>query len=289
MAYLEELIPQTRFDRNDYVRIMRETSPHGTFWRIPLPQERLIKPIGLQETSQVGNHLVQLDDRTILAFPVQTGEIIGVPIVVPGNVNLAPSGIGSLESVENASLVRKFIAASQFENGTLNPDEWDTAFNNKWYQTDEDGYGIAQGPDDSTVRLFPKGTDKLTGDFLIEFGFWLSANQGSDNKSVHLEFYDTAFAFKTQILGNATPKRIDGINGGDIITGNGPAEFKMRVERVSGVIWCYRWTGTEWQREDSWPDVAGASISNSNDLYLEVNSATGVNGFTYMQITGELA
>jgi len=58
MTYLEDLIPQRRYSRKDYLGILISLLPRGRLWRIPLPDEKDISPPGIASAQSFGNHVV---------------------------------------------------------------------------------------------------------------------------------------------------------------------------------------------------------------------------------------
>lgn len=305
MGYLDELKPRLAFDRWDYVRALRALLPRGILWNIPLPDESDIRPNSILSGEQFGRVTVSSGVTYITPDGIAGAEDFGLVIVVAQNL-VVLSGIPSSEAfgqptvLTNEQFLTMLSIASaegwgsptitnafmQFCNFTSNLcSGWDSAFTTNWYQVTESGEGIAQRASDGDDRLYPPSGQLLSGDFTIEFGIWRSASEGSGNKSIHLMGYNNTPTQIWDVLMDAPT--IYGVNGGQFTAPTGPAEQRMRIVRTSGTIWCYRWTGSAWQREDSW-STAGSSKFNSDNIYLSVNGADGVNGFSYIGINGTL-
>ena len=255
MTYLQELIPTRRYSRVDYLNNLKALLPRGILWRIPLPDENDIAPAGIPTAEGFGVHNVR---RTIL-----------------------PSGIIGAEGLGDLIVIIPFLSQCTF-GVDLCPLQFDSEFLTNWYQTTESGQGIAQAPTDGWSRIYPPTGLLLTGDFTIEWGFWRSASEPGVNKSIHLDLINVTNS-DSSFLSNS----LRGINGGLDVMPAGPIEQRMKLVRVSGVIWCYRWTGSVWQREDDWV-TPGSSTTDNGDVYIRVDGATAQNGISYIQITGTL-
>lgn len=278
MAYLEELIPHRKYDRWDFVRALRTLLPRGRLWIIPLPDESDIQPNSILSSEAFGRVTISSGIVYITPNGIVSGEGFGLAIVAPTAI-LVMSGIASAEAWGSPTVGNAWTQFCDFESNLCSG--WDSAFTTNWSQTTESGEGIAQRASDGWDRLYPVSGTKLTGDFSIEFGIWRSATE-TGNISIHFRLNDTGVI--ADIAYNGT---LYGLNGGSNAMAAGPSEQRMKIERVSGTIWAYRWTGSAWEREDSW-STPGSSVSNSNDVYVDVNGADGVNGFTYIGINGAL-
>jgi len=262
MAYLDALKPRLAYDRWDYVRALRALLPRGIPWNIPLPNESDIRPDSISSSEAFGRVSISFGQTLITPDGIVSAESFGFAIIVSGG--------------------HTWLQFCDFEIDLCSG--WDSAFATDWYQKVENGEGIAQRASDGTDRLYPPSGQMLSGDFLIEWGFWRSASEAG-NTSIHILGFNSTPAqfFDANYYGGW----IHGINGGQFSPPTGPAEQRMKIVRTSGIIWCYRWTGSAWQREDSWT-TPGSSISNSDNFYLSVNGADGVNGFSYIGIDGVL-
>lgn len=278
MAYLEELIPHRKYDRWDFVRALRILLPRGRLWYIPLPDESNIEPYSILSSEAFGRVTISSGIVYITPNGIASGEAFGQATILP-KWKLSLSGITSAEAFGTPTIGNSWLQYCAFESNLCSG--WDSAFSSNWSQTTESGEGIAQRASDGWDRLYPVSGTKLTGDFTIEFGIWRSATE-TGNISIHLRLNDTGV-----IAGINYNGTLYGLNGGSNAMAAGPSEQRMKIERVSGTIWAYRWTGSAWEREDSW-STPGSSVSNSNDVYIDVNGADGVNGFTYIGIDGTL-
>jgi len=304
MAYLDALKPRLAYDRWDYVRALRAMLPRGIPWNIPLPNESDIRPDSISSSESFGRVTISSGQTFItpdgivsaesfgLAIVVSewilqmsgipSGEAFGAPTVSFPAQSMTVNGIASAEGFGTPTIGFGFMQCCDFESNLCSG--WDSAFTTNWYQTTESGEGIAQRASDGTDRLYPPSGQMLSGDFIIEWGFWRSSSEVG-NGSIHVLGLNIT---PTQIFdGTYNYGAILGINGGQFSAPTGPAEQRMKIVRTSGTIWCYRWTGSAWQREDSWT-TPGSSVSNSDNLYLSANGGDGVNGFSYICIDGTL-
>ena len=161
---------------------------------------------------------------------------------------------------------------------------WHNKFVTNWYQRTENGEGIAYRLSNGVEHLYPDTGIYLTGDFTIEFGYWVSTSQGTGNNSIHVQMVDSVGT--TRLDSRLFNLVIRGLSG-TFTAPTGPAVQKMKIVRQSGVIWCYRWYSAAWQREDSWTNP-GTSLSFSGKFYITVDGADGVNGISYIGIAGTL-
>jgi len=302
--YLQELIPQLTYDRWDYVRSLRALLPRGRAWIIPLPDEKDIRLHSIDSAEMFGR--ITLFTGNILVTPngILSGESFGLPNMAE-HKDVILSGIPSAESFGSLTLSPHLIIAP---NGIITEEVlgvpsisgggswtqycgfettlcsgWDSAFLSNWYQTTENGEGIAQRASDGDDRLYPPTGQLLTGDFTVEFGFWHSANEGFANISIHMELFNAGGMIYDSMM--IAPHIIS--NGAQRLVPTGPVEIRMKIDRISGNIWSYFWDGSQWARIDIWP-TPGNVMVNSDDLYLVVNGADGVNGFSYIGIDGTL-
>lgn len=279
-VYLQELIPHRKYDRWDYVRALRALLPRGKLWIIPLPDEKNIEPYGIGSAEEFGRATLTGNNVIITPNGIASVEGFGLPSIVVDYLILM-SGIASAEAWGTPTLVLGFMQYCDFEVDLCSG--WDSEFTTNWSQTTEDGEGIAQRASDGTDRLYPPSGTDLTGDFLVEWSFWRSSSEAG-NISIHMEIHDSGGIIADAVYNSGS---IGGINGGSFSAPSGPAAQRMRIERVSGTIWCYRWTGSAWEREDSW-STPGSSVSDSDDIFIKVNGANGVNGIGYIGINGTL-
>lgn len=298
--YLQELIPQMRFNRWDYVRALRALLPRGVPWNIPLPDEIDIRPFSIFTSEAFGRVTISTGQTFITPNGIQSEESFG-NLYVATEIQLSLSGISSLEIFGTPSIgigislngngivseelwgnpsISGWTQFSDFESGLGSG--WDSEFTTDWTQETEDGEGIAQRASDGDDRLYPPSGSLLAGDLIVEWGFWRSSPQVG-NTSVHMRLLDSSDVAEADA--GYSGGNIAGINGGSFSAPSGPSEQRMKIVRSSGTIWCYRWTGSAWEREDAW-STPGSSVSNSEDLYLQVNGADGMNGFTYIGISG---
>jgi len=322
---IEELVIYQKYFNRDFAEMLRKFLPRGYVWRIPLPREDdirarsilsaesfglltippflgVITPNGIPSGENVGTPLAigfglfmtgipsgesfgsASIDQTFTVVGIPSEEAVGTPTV---HMGMEIMGIASAEVVPApSSAIRQYIAASSFES-SLNPSEWNTEFPTDFYQTTESGEGIAQSATDVSPKLFPKSTDLLTGDFTILFGLWASATEPGTNHSCGLRIYDSVPAMKVDVWYGEGEIKEDITDAIEAVA-TGPIEHPMKIERVSGVIWVYIWTGSSWLRMDAW-DTPKSSISFSGDCYITANGAEAQNGFTYIQIIGQLA
>lgn len=281
MAYLDALKPRLAYDRWDYARALRAMLPRGILWNIPLPNESDIRPDSILSSESFGRVTISSGQTSITPDGIESAESFGLAIVVSEWI-LQMSGIPSGEAFGTPTIGLVWDQFCDFESNLCSG--WDSAFTTNWNQTTESGVGIAQRASDGTDRLYPPSGQMLTGDFTIEWGIWRSASEAG-NISIHIFGFNNT---PVQIFDtNYSSGVIYGVNSGQFSAPTGPAEQRMRIVRTLGIIWCYRWTGSAWQREDSWT-TPGSSVSNSDSLYLLVNGGDGVNGFSYIGIDGTL-
>lgn len=97
MTYLEELKPRRRYDRFDFLAALKALLPRGVIWRIPLPDEQDIAPVGIPSEEAFGRITITQGELLITANGIESGEAFGVPVVSIGAEVLA-SGIPTGES-----------------------------------------------------------------------------------------------------------------------------------------------------------------------------------------------
>lgn len=306
MAYLQELIPKRKYDREDYVQMLRALLPRGVLWRIPLPNELNVEPIGIASGLEFGRVTISQGQLLITPNGIASEESVGTPRVIP-IFNISPVGIGTGESVGTPVVTAEgFITAlgiaSQEVFGTpsvenywlINEDfesslgtGWNSEFLSGWYQTTEAGEGIAQGVNNESDMLYPPTGLSLIGDFFCEFELWKSADEGSGDKSIHFRILDSGDNIIQDVW--EFPDTIRDHFGANSWRPAGPVAMPCRIVRTSGTIWCYHYTGGSWVRIDSWVPTAGGSVSFSDAVRIQVNAGDGVNGFASIKIRGTLA
>jgi len=70
-----------RFDRFDFWHLFSALLPRGPIWRIPIPNEQDIKPIGIRSCEKWGEHSISTGVTIINSVSITTGEEWGNPIV----------------------------------------------------------------------------------------------------------------------------------------------------------------------------------------------------------------
>ena len=232
-----------------------------------------VPDVGRQELSGVG-----IASEEVWGFPT----VVYTPQFIESNSIISTEGWG-------APLVLDVLIADSFQSSLSSG--WDSGFLTNWYQTIEDGEGIAQRASEGWDRLFPQASDVMTGDFDIFYDYWRSASEPG-NDSIHLEFYNFADAlqFSTEYWGEHARGVKEASSIGEINTSPSTA-IPMRIQRISGTIWVYTWDGSSWVRADNWVSlggVNGTSYSNSEDVYIKADGGDGINGFARIVITGTI-
>lgn len=290
MLYLEELIPQQRYFRFDYLRILKALLPNGALWRIPIPIEDLLQPSSLSSVEQFGvatllRAAVGLQPVAIpSAEAVSAGLKVGEQFVLPLEIQPAEA-IGGLVLVSN-----NLLAHCPFTIDLCASQGFDAAFMLNWYQTTESGEGIAQRGTGGVDRFFPSAISGklLTGDLDVIATYWRSAIEAG-NTSIHVQFHNSAgtLKFSQEYWGGKTRGVKEATLVGSWDVAPGPVSQPMWISRRSGIVWVYAWNGFGWVRADDWLDP-GASYSNSDDVYIKLDGGDAVNGFAEITILGTL-
>ena len=97
MAYLEELKPRRRYDRFDFLRALKALLPRGILWRIPLPDESDISPVGIASAEAWGRITITQGELIITANGIASAESFGEPYVSQ-DIEVFASGIPTGES-----------------------------------------------------------------------------------------------------------------------------------------------------------------------------------------------
>lgn len=317
MPYLQELIPSLRFDRWDYLRALRALLPRGLLWRIPLPDERDIRPLSILSLEAFGRITVFSGIVFITPDGIGSSEAFGVPGVnqeqfiepvgigtmeafgtptVLSNFGISPNSIVSAEAFGSLTITQGFYLYDNFESGISG--SWNSAFSSvpaNWTTRTQQGQGIAYSPNASVSALFPQGSTVISGNFQVKFQMVIGSNSGG-NVSLHIQVKEVATG---NLRGNLyfVP---DNLYFYDHVTAKGeqsgftpPKIVTCKIVRTSGVIWCYYnndAAGGEagsWIRNDSW-STPGSSISFSGNCTLEIDGDDGYGGYGMIEVQGDL-
>jgi len=303
MSYLQELIPKRKYSRWDYLGALINLFPRGWIWRIELPNELDISLYSIPSGEDFGRITISQGQTIITPNGIASQESVGIPFIWTSD-SIYPVGIASGEIFGSLSLglglvsssistselwgspsIRNYLIWNTFESslGT----GWDSEFTDDWYQTVENGEGIAQTTLNQNFRLFPPSGQMLNGNFTLIADFWRSASEVGGNTSVHFGVKNSG-GTKIEELHYYYDSHMKAVYGiAERVFGAGPKKERYKIERISGVIWCYYWNGSSWIRSDSW-STPGTSVSNSADLYVFVDGAESMNGFAEIQIIGHL-
>lgn len=79
--YLRELRPRRKFDRFDYLHVLRSLLPRGVAWEIPLPNEQDIAPVSIQSSEAWGRIVISQGELIITPNGIASSEAWGTPYI----------------------------------------------------------------------------------------------------------------------------------------------------------------------------------------------------------------
>lgn len=282
LTYLNPLVVSRKYDRFDYLQVLKSLCPRGPVWKFALVEEGVLRPQGIGSTESWGQPVLSTGGITIFPASVPSSEAFGNAVMSSPDADIAPTGIASDGAFGTASVANlPFHILDEFAASVFD-DFWSSDFTSDWHidhEMPEDKYVAIRGSNGDD-RLTPTGYE-FTGDFTINTSFYRAASEGS-NRSVHflVKKYSDDSTICDFLFNNG---RICFNVGNTKTLPSGPVYLPAKITRVSGVITVSAYYDGSWQVGSVWETPAG-SISDSSGYYLVVNGADA-NGLDFIEIT----